>query len=125
MIALWKKTLKVKNSQHKRKTIDMITKDTSVHLHQSEEQFITTQQLIRMKYVFKGWVMKNQLNANNKLSTAITQIKKAMVKTSVQFYLKARVHRNELFHDDNKCRTYFVDSCKGLRKRQKKKIDPK
>ena len=61
----------------------MIIRDIKVYLYQNENQFLTIQEIMGFKLFFKGWVIRNQRNANQDLLYYITKLSKIIIKKSV------------------------------------------
>ena len=78
-------------------------------LTKEEKECATTQYLVGMELIFKGWVVKNWLNANQSQSHMMKKLNKINVKYGVIFYSKPWIHRNEIVHDDEKFREFVID----------------
>ena len=60
--------------------IELIMKDLGTYIYQKEDDFETTQHLVGMDLIFKGWVMKNRVNVNEIQSYMMKKLNKANVK---------------------------------------------
>ena len=81
---------------------------TVFSVHEEETDFATTQHLIGMDLLFRGWVVKNWVNVNHEQSYLMKKLNKIIVKHSVIFYSKVWVYRNEILHDSKKYRKQTV-----------------
>ena len=88
----------------------------NTYLYQTEDQLVITQQIISMKYIFRGWVVKNWTNVNQEASQIIEQVNKIIVKESVSFYSKSWVQRNEVFHNEDHYRSFIINWYKRVKK---------
>lgn len=102
------KMSKIAIHENERELVELIMKDIKAYVHNEDAEFTTTQQLIGMDLLFKGWVVKNWLNVNQEQSYLMKKLNKILVKHSVMFYSKAWVHRNEILHDTEKCREHTL-----------------
>lgn len=99
---------KIATHENERELVELIMKDIKAYVHNKDAEFTTTQQLIGMDLLFKGWVVKNWLNVNQEQSYLMKKLNKILVKHSVMFYSKVWVHRNEILHDTEKCREHTL-----------------
>ena len=93
------KIAKVKNIQHLEEPISWIVGDIEQYLKGEEtNEYNTTQGIVGMKMLFRGWVTKNWVNPNETQPKKMHTINKIIVKSSVMFYSEAWRHRNEMKH---------------------------
>ena len=76
--------------------------------------YSTTQQVVGMELIFKGWVMKNWLNVQQEQEHVTKKLNRIIVKCSVIFYSRAWIHQNEIMHDTGKYREYVIEWYKRL-----------
>ena len=100
---------KIAKKEHEKELVELIITDISAYVHEEETDFETTQHLIGMDLLFRGWVIKNQVNVNHEQSYLMKKLNKIIVKHSIIFYSKAQVHRNKILHDTEKYREYTVN----------------
>ena len=62
------KMSKIAIHKNERELVELIMKDIKAYVHNKDAEFMTTQQLIGMDLLFKGWVVKNWLNVNQEQS---------------------------------------------------------
>ena len=65
-----------------------------------------------MNNVFRGWIAKNQLNANKLQLRKMSIIDEMIIKHSVRLYSKAQNRRNEVKHDIQRYRKFVVNCIK-------------
>jgi len=94
--------------------IGMIVDDIRNYVMKEQNEYTTTQHVIGMDLLFKGWVVKNWLNVNNKQRHVMKRINKIIVKQSVIYYSKAWKNRNDVLHDTEKYREQVIDWHKRL-----------
>jgi hypothetical protein len=109
LIDLEASLLKLKHGYSERETFELIIGDIRKYLWQQEEGYVTTQQEVGMKYVFRGWVVMNWINVNHRQSHVMKQANKIIARKSVEFYSKAWSNRNECFHDKDRFRSHVVE----------------
>ena len=103
------KMMKLAKHEQDKVVIDLIITDIEVYVKGENDELETTQQLIGMDMLFRGWVVKNWINVNEKQSHLMAKLNKIIVKQSVLCYSKAWVHRNEVLHSAEKYRTHVMD----------------
>ena len=89
--------------------MNMIIEDIKNCVYQEGEEHMTTQHLVGMDLVFKGWVVKNWLSVQQRQSCTMKKFNKVIVKCSVMFYSKVWTHRNEIMNNDKKQREFVID----------------
>jgi hypothetical protein len=94
--------------------IGMIVDDIRNYVMKEQNEYATTQHVIGMDLLFKGWVVKNWLNVHNKQRHVMKRINKIIVKQSVIYYSKAWKNRNDVLHDTEKYREHVIDWHKRL-----------
>ena len=94
--------------------VEWIMKDIKKYLYQEDEEYMTTQQVIGMKMLFKGWSVKNWVNVNVEPSLKMKKINKILVKCSVTFYSKAWKHRNNIMHNIEAYRQFVIQWHKNV-----------
>ena len=67
-----------------------------------------------MELIFKGWVIKNWLNIQQEQEQVTKKLNRIIVKSSVIFYSRVWIHRNEIMHDTSKYREYVIEWYKRL-----------
>ena len=50
---------KIISTESKNKTVELIVGDLETYLKEEDKDFVTTQHIIGMELVFKGWIVKN------------------------------------------------------------------
>jgi len=115
LIDLENELKKVKGVHQERETVNHILSDINTYIKNNNEELVTTQQLIGMDLIFKGWVMKNWLNVNQCQSVVMKNVNRIIVRKSVQFYSKAWMNRNELLHDEQKYRPHVIEWYERIR----------
>lgn len=103
------KMLKIAKQERERQLVELIVKDIETYVNQESNEYTTTQHVVGMDLMFKGWVIKNWLNVQQKQEYIMKKINKIIVKCSVMFYSKAWMHRNEIMHDADKYKEYVVE----------------
>ena len=68
LIELGGKINKINQVKLEMNAVTFILQDLRNYLHQKDEPLVTKQQVIGMKYVFRGWVVKNWLSLNDEQS---------------------------------------------------------
>ena len=68
----------------------------------------TTQSIVGIKHLYRGWITKNWININEPPPMKMHTINKVIIKQSVIFYAKAWRHRNEILHDPNFNKEYTI-----------------
>ena len=79
----------ITKKEYEKEVVELIITDISAYLNEEETDFKTTQHLIGMDLLFKGWVVKNWINVNHEQSYVMKKLNKIIVKHSVIFYSKA------------------------------------
>ena len=92
----------------------MITEDLHRYLHCDDQEYITTQHIVGMDMVFKGWAVKNWPDVNQGPPYSMRKLNKLIVKHSVTFYSKAWMHRNEIIQKAEKFKEYDIEWHKNL-----------
>ena len=69
---------------------------------------MTTQSIIGMNYVFRGWITKNWVDIRQQQLKKMHTINKMIIKHSVKFYSEAWRHRNEIRHDPVKYKEFII-----------------
>ena len=100
--------MKIAKTEQDKEMIELIIKDLNTYIYQKEDDFKTTQHLVGMDLIFKGWVMKNWVNVNETQSYVMKKLNKAIVKRSMLFYSEAWKHQNEVIKDGGKYREYVL-----------------
>jgi len=108
-------TTKEKINDEERLMVNLIINDIESYLLDDGNEYNTTQHLIGMKMIFRGWVVKNWSNVNQQTSFNMKKINKIIVKISVQFYSKCWKHRNEIMHSPEIYRKYMEEWYCNLR----------
>ena len=103
------KLMKIARNEEEEDMINMILEDIKKCVCQESEEYATTQHLVGMDLAFKGWVVKNWLDVQQRQSLTMKKLNKVIVKCSVVCYSKAWTHRNEIMHDDIKQREFVID----------------
>lgn len=103
------KMFKIAKQERERQLVELIVKDIETYVNQESNEHTTTQHIVGMDFIFKGWVMKNWLNAQHKQECIMKKMNKIIVKCSVTFYSKAWMHRNEIMHNTDKCKECVVE----------------
>ena len=107
---LEEKIKKVKNTDHLQEQISLLLTDVKEYLHnEQQDEGCTTQSLVGMKHLFRGWIVKNWTNVQEAQPKRMHSINKIVIKQSVIFYAEAWKHRNEIKHDPEKCRPFVID----------------
>ena len=102
--------MKVKDRMHLTEAIDLLLNDIDEYLKGGDSyDRVTTQSLIRIHLIFRGWIMKNWLNVNEYQPRKMHTLNKIIVNHSVKFYSKAQKNRNEVRHDPIKCKEFVKD----------------
>ena len=97
---LEEKIKKVKNTDHLQEQISLLLTDAKEYLHnEQQDEGHTTQSLVGMKHLFRGWIVKNWTNVQEAQPKRMHSINKIVIKQSVIFYAEAWKHRNEIKHD--------------------------
>ena len=81
--------LKEKLTDKERNTVDMIMNDIKRYLFSENNEYNTTQHLIGIKMLFRGWVVKNWLHINQHTSISMKKINKIIAKISMLYYSKS------------------------------------
>ena len=68
---------------------------------EEEDEFEICQQYIGMKELFRGYVVRNQKEANFN-TTKYTELNKILVQNTVLFYNKCWLYRNEQYQNMDK-----------------------
>ena len=68
----------------------------------SDGEWLTTQSLIRLNHLFRGWIMINLLDIQEFQTIGMRKVNKIIIKKSVEFYSLAWKQRNEVFHNEVK-----------------------
>jgi len=56
------KMLKIAKQERERQLVELIVKDIETYMNQESNEYTTTQHVVGMDLMFKGWVIKNWLN---------------------------------------------------------------
>ena len=67
----------------------MIIEDIKTYVMGAQNEYVTTQHAIGMELIFKGWVVKNWFDMQQKQYFTMRKVNKIIVKQSVVFYSKA------------------------------------
>ena len=59
--------------------VDMIVKDIKYYLNSDNGKFLTMQYIVGTEMIFKGWVMKNQINTNQAPPNSIQKLNQIIV----------------------------------------------
>ena len=101
---------KLNLNDEEKQNAEMIIDDIENYILVENKEFITTQHLIGMKMLYRGWVVKNWMNIEERnTTTKMKKMNKVLVKQSVIFYSKAWAHRNKILHDQETYRKYMID----------------
>ena len=99
---------KVVKSDEEKHAVQLIINDLVQYVRNGSQEYATTQHLVGMSVVFKGWVVKNWLNIQEPQRYWMHVVNKIIVKQSVMFYSRAWSHRNEVMHDKDIYRKYMI-----------------
>ena len=81
---------KVKDCDHLSNQIEWILEDIEYYLNSREPyEGVTTQSMIGMNALYRGWITKNWEKANNNQPRKMHTLNKIIVKHSIKFYSKA------------------------------------
>ena len=98
-----KEILKIDSNNQENNVASLIVNDFNKYLKLEDvPEYVTTQSIVGMKYVFRGWAVKNWRNVNEMQNKTMKRLNKMLVKECVKFYSKAWVHRNETLHNPDK-----------------------
>ena len=111
---LKKTILKEKITDDEKIIVDMILDDINTYLFSKDNEYNTTQHIIGMKMIFRGWVVKNWININQQTSISMKRINKIIVKRSVLYYSKSWKQRNEILHCPEIYRRYMIEWYKKI-----------
>ena len=90
--------------------VEMVVMDIKRHIGlELSGEYFTTQHIIGMKCIFRGWVVKNWRDVRDEQTQVMKQMNKIIVKKSVNFYSEAWKHRNEVLHCPEKYKEYVID----------------
>ena len=103
------KLSKVAKDDINKETAEMIVDDIKRYVYNKDQNYITTQHVIDIELLFKGWVVKNWLNMQDEQWLETKQMNKVVVKISMMFYSKVWQHRNEVLHDNRKYHEYVIE----------------
>ena len=68
----------------------------------------TTQSIVGIEYLFRGWIVKNWNNVQEFQPRKVGIINKIIIKKSVLFYTQVQKYRNEVMHDSKKYRLFVI-----------------
>ena len=104
--------------------IEMIIEDIKTYVMGAQNEYATTQHAIGMELIFKGWVVKNWFDVQQKQRFTTGKVNKIIVKQSMVFYLKAWKNRNDIMHNSGRYREHVIDWHKRLIKEIEKGNKP-
>jgi len=100
---------KIIHSDDDKQLFKLIIEDVTQYLARNESwTYNTTQHIIGMKNMFKGWIVKGWDNPEKEQSPEMIKVNKMLVKASVSYYSKSWVHRNEMLHNPKSYKSYVV-----------------
>jgi len=102
-------TNKINTTTEEKQSIEMIINDIKRYILAETNEFDTTQHLIGMHMLFRGWVVKNWMDVTKETSIAMKKVNKILVKNSVNFYAKSWKQRNEIMHNPETYRVYVIE----------------
>ena len=106
---------KVKNCIHIEEPVNLMLTDIENYLQGGEPtDGCTTQSIIGMNALFRGWITMNWLDAGMPQPRKMHTLNKIIVKHSVRFYSQAWKHRNEAKHDPSKFKEFVCEWCEKV-----------
>ena len=90
--------------------------------NEESEDYKTNQAIIRMKDLFRGYVVKVQKGINFS-SKKYTKLNKIVIKHCVKYYNKCWNYRNKYYHNDEKQKERIIKQYKNI-KRHVEDIEP-
>ena len=81
---------KVVKTEDEKQIVKIVEMDMRKYLGiEPSGEYMTTQHVFGMKYIFRGWVVKCWRNVNDEQSDVMYKTNKIIVKQSVKFYSEA------------------------------------
>ena len=100
---------KIIHTHEDKELFKLILNDVTQYLAMNTEwNYVTTQHIIGMKNMFKGWIVKGWDDPRKEQSSDMRKVNIMLVKASVSYYSKSWVHRNEMLHNPEKYKEYVV-----------------
>ena len=107
--------MKLSNNKNNQDLVETILLDIRNYLYQENKEYITTQHIAGMKFIYHGQVVKNWVNTEQVQINYIRKVNRIIIQQSVQFYSKVWTQRNEIMHNLEVFRTYLLEQQKNIK----------